>query len=190
MSEGSWDGRVPVIDEDEEPEQRVEGASSTEEGELSTLQEELADLRERSARTLADFENYRRRVERDRREDRRYGALRFAGDVVGVVDNLERALAAGGSVDDLKAGVEMTLRQLREVLERHDVRRVEAVGRPFDPNVHEAVTQLEDPTVTVATVAEELQPGYTLHDRLVRPAVVAVALPTGANGTDSAENED
>ncbi|HEX2164278.1 MAG TPA: nucleotide exchange factor GrpE [Thermoanaerobaculia bacterium] len=145
--------------------------------EVAALRREIADLRDRSMRTLADFDNYRKRSERERREALRYAASAPLGDLLEVVDNLQRALAAGGSADDLKTGVEMTLRQLEDVLGRHGIEGVHAVGRPFDPTVHEAVSRIEDPDAETATVVEELQRGYRLHERLLRPARVVVAVP-------------
>lgn len=147
------------------------------EPDVERLEREIEDLRDRSARTLADFDNYRKRAERERQEIRRYAFMEPLRDLLDVVDNLERAVAAPGSADDLKQGVEMTLRQLADVLRRHGVSRVEAEGRAFDPTVHEAVSRQESAEVEEPTVSAELQKGYTLHDRLVRPSRVVVAVP-------------
>ena len=144
---------------------------------VAELQSELADLRDRSIRTLADFENYRRRSEREREELRRYAQGDVLRDLLPVVDNLQRALAAGGTVDDLKLGVELTLRQLIELLRQRGVAEVPALGASFDPAVHEAVARVDDETVTAPTVIDELQRGYTLHGKLLRPALVRVAMP-------------
>lgn len=144
---------------------------------IDRMEREIADLRDRSARTLADFDNYRKRAERERQEIRRFALMEPLRDLLEVVDNLERAVAAAGSADDLKQGVEMTLRQLGEVLRRHGVSAVDAHGRPFDPTIHEAVSRQESVEVEEPTVAAELQKGYTLHDRLVRPSRVVVAVP-------------
>ena len=141
------------------------------------LEEELADLRDRSIRTLADFDNYRKRAERERAELRRFAAIEPMRDLLEVVDNLERAAAAGGSAKDLKQGVEMILRQLQETLRRHGVSSFESLGQPFDPGLHEAVSRQESPGASEPSVAEELQTGYRLHDRLLRPARVVVAVP-------------
>jgi molecular chaperone GrpE len=145
--------------------------------EISRLRREIADLRDRSVRTLADFDNFRKRSEREREEVRRYAASEPARDFVAVVDNLERALSAEGSAEDLKRGVEMIVRQVQEVLRRMGVREVAAAGAPFDPSLHEAVTREEDPGVAVPTVVSEMQRGYLIHDRLLRPAMVKVAVP-------------
>jgi molecular chaperone GrpE len=166
---------LEILDPDDDD--RPLAAARGEDEEVAILRREIADLRDRSVRTLADFDNYRKRSERERRDAVRYAAAAPLGDLLEVVDNLERALAAGGAADDLKLGVEMTLRQLEEVLRRHGVESVPASGVRFDPAHHEAVSRLEDPDVEAPTVVEELQRGYRLHDRLLRPARVVVAVP-------------
>ncbi|HEV7514781.1 MAG TPA: nucleotide exchange factor GrpE [Thermoanaerobaculia bacterium] len=144
---------------------------------VGKLRREIADLRDRSMRTLADFDNFRKRSERERQEAKRYALLEPLRDFLAVVDNLERALSAQGSAEDLKRGVEMTLRQFQEQLRRHGVKEVPAKGAAFDPALHEAVSRQEDPTVDRPTVVEELQRGYMMHERLLRPAMVKVAVP-------------
>jgi len=155
----------------------VPGEEATPDVAVAELQAELADLRDRSIRTLADFENYRRRAEREREELKRYAQGDVLRDLLPVVDNLRRALAAGGTVDDLKLGVELTLRQFTELLKQRGVVEVPALGETFDPALHEAVARVDDETVEAPTVIDELQRGYTLHGRLLRPALVRVAMP-------------
>ncbi|MES1211878.1 MAG: nucleotide exchange factor GrpE, partial [Acidobacteriota bacterium] len=147
-------------------------------GETAKLRREIADLRDRSMRTLADFDNFRKRSERERQEQRKYALLEPLRDFLEVIDNLGLALSAGGSAEDLKRGVEMIHRQMQDLLRRHGVKDVEALGQPFDPALHEAVAREEDPTVRKTTVTEELRRGYFLHDRLLRPAMVKVAVPS------------
>lgn len=161
----------------------VEGADTRRD--VERLERELADLRDRSIRTLADFDNYRKRAERERQEIRRYALMEPVRDLLEVVDNLERAVEAPGSAEDLKQGVDMILRQLGELLRRYGVAPVEAEGRAFDPALHDAVSRQESDEVSEPTVAQELQRGYRLHDRLVRPARVVVAVPA----EDKAEHE-
>lgn len=156
----------------------VERGGSDTSADVERLEREIADLRDRSIRTLADFDNYRKRAERERQEMRRYALLEPMRELVEVVDNLERAAAAAGSAEDLKQGVDMILRQLGEFLRRHGVVAIEAEGEVFDPAFHEAVSRQESGEVEEPTVAQELQKGYRLHERLVRPARVVVAVPT------------
>ncbi|QQR72081.1 MAG: nucleotide exchange factor GrpE [Holophagales bacterium] len=145
-------------------------------GELE-LRRELEDLRDRSLRAMADFDNFRKRAEREREELRRHALTGALGELLPVVDNLERAVSAQGSLEDLRLGVEMTLRQLQEILRRMGLREVAAVGQRFDPHVHEAVMREERPGLTEPTVTAELLRGYLLHDRVLRPAMVTVAVP-------------
>ena len=160
----------------------VELSGSTEE---DALRAEIEELRDRSIRTLADFENYRKRAERERADQVKYGVGEILQDLLPIVDNLERALEAGGSVEDLKTGLELIVRQTQDLLRQRGVEAVEAVGRPFDPTVHEAVMREEDPEVTEPTVTAELQRGYVLHDRLLRPAMVRVAMAAEPEEVDS-----
>jgi molecular chaperone GrpE len=150
--------------------------------EVEKLRREIADLRDRSMRTLADFDNFRKRAERERQEIRRYAAAEPVQEFLGVMDNLGLALAASGSADDLKRGVEMIHRQMQDLLRRLDVTEVPALGEKFDPAVHEAVSSEESPEVQAPTVVGEMRRGYKLHDRLLRPSMVRVAVPPEARG--------
>lgn len=170
-------------------EDREEGLNRQRE-EIDRLERELADLRDRSMRTLADFDNYRKRAERERQELRRYALLEPLRDVLEVVDNLERAASAGGSAEDLKQGVEMIVRQLQDFLRRHGVSTIESRGEVFDPAVHEAVSRRESEAVSEPMVDEEYQRGYRLHDRLLRPARVVVAVPPEEEPAAARETED
>ncbi len=180
---------LAAVEAREAAEAREEGqgdaAGSQADEEVATLQSELADLRDRSIRTLADFENYRRRSEREREDLRRFAVADSLRDMLPVVDNLERALAAGGTVEDLKLGVELTLRQFKDLLRQRGIEEVRAVGEPFDPALHEAVAREETPDVAVPTVTSELQRGYTIHGRLLRPALVKVAMPVEAESSQT-----
>ena len=162
-------------------EQGNTGMTSEEEAdeeEVAMLRREIADLRDRSMRTLADFDNFRKRSERERQETRKYALLEPLRDFLEIVDNLGLALSAAGSADDLKRGVEMIHRQMQELLRRLGVQEIEALNQPFDPALHEAVQREEDPTVKTPTVVGELRRGYRLHDRLLRPTMVKVAVPS------------
>ena len=146
--------------------------------EVAKLRREIADLRDRSMRTLADFDNFRKRSERERQDSRRYALMEPLPGFLEIMDNLGLALSASGSADDLKKGVEMIHRQMQELLRRLGVKELEALNQPFDPAIHEAVAREEDPTVKRPTVTGELRRGYMLHDRLLRPAMVKVTVPT------------
>lgn len=158
-------------------------AAAPEEGEPTA---ELAELKNRHLRLLADFDNYRKRSDREREELSRFALAEPVRDLLPVVDNLSRALAASGQLEDLRRGVEMTARQLTEVLKRWGVEEVPAVGHPFDPRMHEAVTRVESDDVDEPTVVEEFQRGFLLRGRLLRPAMVRVAVAREAEGPGAA----
>jgi molecular chaperone GrpE len=141
------------------------------------LRQEATDLRDRLTRTLADFDNFRKRAERDRQEQKRYALFDPLREFLTVTDNLDLALSAQGPAEDLKRGVEMIHRQMQELLRRFGVEEVPAIGQPFDPTLHEAVAREESAEAKTATVVAELRKGYKLHDRLRRPAMVKVAVP-------------
>jgi molecular chaperone GrpE len=149
---------------------------------------ELAELRDRHLRLLADFDNFRKRAERELEERTRYVLAEPIRELLPVLDNLERALAAQGAEGDLLRGVEMIARQFLDVLRRFGVEPIPAVGSRFDPRRHEAVMSVDSPGVTEPTVIGELQRGYVLRDRLLRPALVKVAVPE-AGAAKPAEGE-
>lgn len=166
------------------------GAVETENS--GSLHEEIKELRDRSIRTLADFDNFRKRVDRERDEQRRYAGMEIFRELLSVFDNLERAFEAEGSADELREGVELILRQLAELLKRHGVERVPSDGERFDPTLHEAVARHDSGDVTEPTIVKELQSGYWLRDRLLRPSLVEVAVPNepAAERDDSTESEN
>jgi molecular chaperone GrpE len=153
--------------------------------EVARLRQEVAELRDRSTRTLADFDNFRKRSERERQEQRKFAVLEPLREMLAVADNLDLALSAQGSAEDLKRGVEMIHRQMGELLRRFGAVEVPAVGQPFDPTLHEAVSREESREVKTPTVVAELRRGYKLHDRLLRPSMVRVAVPAEAAAASS-----
>lgn len=164
---------------------RGAGSDSGSADELAKLRQEVAELRDRSMRTLADFDNYRKRAERERQDLKRYALLEPIREFLTVADNLDLALSAQGSAEDLKRGVEMIHRQMSELLRRFGAVEVPAVGQPFDPTLHEAVSREESRDVKVPTVTAELRRGYKMYDRLVRPAMVKVTVPAEAAAASS-----
>lgn len=146
--------------------------------ELQAALEESAANHDRYLRVQAELENYRRRTQKERDEDRKFAPLPVIRDLLPVLDNLQRAIDAANqanSVADLKAGVEMVLQQSLGILKKFQVTPIEAVGQPFDPNIHEAVSQMPSSDYPPMTVIIEVERGYTLHDRVVRPAKVIVS---------------
>ncbi len=155
-------------------------SASADAARAAALEVDLADARDRLLRAAAEMENLRRRTEREMADARQYAVTTFARDVLPVVDNLRRALDSAGHLAEGKAttfveGVEMTERELLRVLEKNGVRRIDAVGQKFDPHRHQAMLEVETTAVPPGTVAEVAQPGYAIGDRILRPALVAVA---------------
>jgi molecular chaperone GrpE len=150
------------------------------EAELKGLKKELDDLKEAHLRRLADMENLRKRFEREKTEFQQYALNSLMLELLDIGDNFERALQSAGSETDGKTfrdGVELIFRMFQSLLTRQGVRPIVLESRVFDPNFHHAMTVEESDQVTEPTVAEELQKGYMLHDRLLRPALVKVLVP-------------
>jgi molecular chaperone GrpE len=145
---------------------------------VAVAQQEVAALRDQMLRLAADFDNYRKRAMREQQEVREYGNTNLLNDVLPVLDNLERALAhAEGDNQPLVQGVRLVVKQFVDVLTRYGVTGFPSVGVPFDPERHEAVAQLPTADQAPGTILEELQRGYMLRERLLRPSRVVVAAP-------------
>ena len=164
----------------------------------TSLDRELADMKDRLLRTLADMENMRKRTEREVADARVYGISNFARDILGVADNMHRAMQALD--DELRAkadeatkalleGVELTERELMNVLEKHGVKRIEPLNQKFDPNRHQAMFEIEDASVPSGTVVQVMQAGYLIGERVLRPALVAVS-KGGAKAQPAASAND
>jgi molecular chaperone GrpE len=145
---------------------------------LDQVQAELKKAQEDVLRQQAEFENFRKRKQREMEEERRYAILPFARDLLPVVDNLERALEASAKANDataLQEGVKMVSVQLMAVLAQHQCVRIPGVGSQFDPNFHQAIAQEASAEHAAGTVSREAQVGYKLYDRVIRPAQVFVS---------------
>ena len=166
---------------------------------IAELEEELAAQKESALRALAEAENMRKRAEKQVQDASRYGAAGFARDILVVADNLERALAAvpddadgGELLANLREGVQMTLRDLESKLENHAVRKLAPEpGEKFDHNLHQAMFEAETDEHPAGAIAQVVQHGYMLHDRLLRAAMVGVAKAPSSGADDrNAENDD
>jgi molecular chaperone GrpE len=165
------------------PEDPAPETSSPEE-KIAKLETELTEARDKLLRALAEGENQRRRFLREREESLRFATSNFAKELLSVADNLGRAISSETAISaDLAAkgvieGVSATERELWAIFERHGVKRVEpALGDPFDPHLHQAMYEIETGDYPPGAIAQLLQPGYVMHDRLLRPALVGVAKP-------------
>lgn len=165
----------------------ADGAASSqgmpEPSEAERLAAEVADLKDRLLRSLAETENVRRRAEREVKDAGAYAISKFARDMLSVVDNMRSALstapaearAEGSAAYAVLQGVELTERSLIQALERHGVKEIQALGAKFDPNLHQAMVEIPHPSAAPGTVADVMQQGFTIGERVLRPALVAVA---------------
>lgn len=180
---------------DSEPAARDTAATPTPDERIAALETEKTEARDRMLRIAAEFENWKKRSRREQQECEIKGKEAVLKDMFEVLDNLERATAAWGENTDSKGvqqGVQLVLRLFQSKLERHDVRPIEAKGQPFDPRMHDAISQVPTTDVSPGVVISELQKGYRMGDRLLRPATVIVAIapplspaaPDGAGAID------
>jgi molecular chaperone GrpE len=175
--------KEPETPETETPTEAAATAEPSDAEKIAKLEADLAEARDRMLRALAETENVRRRLEREREDTARYAISRFAGDLLSVADNLRRALDAvpAGAIEKdeflakLVDGVGATERNLLNVLDKNGVKKLDPAGQKFDPNFHEVLFELDAPDKPVGTVVQVLEPGYTIGDRLLRPARVAAS---------------
>jgi molecular chaperone GrpE len=172
----------PSVDAGPEP----EPASGTEQRTIDPTDyvQVAAEYKDKLLRLLAEMENLRRRTDREIADARTYGISNFARDILAVADNMDRALGAldadlrekaDAGTKALLDGVELTERELLKVLEKHGVKKFEPLGEKFDPNLHQAMYEVPDPSRPAGTVAHVVQPGYMIGERILRPALVGVA---------------
>jgi len=146
------------------------------------LRDEIEQLRDEKLRLLADMENLRKRSDRDRMDSIRYGNINFARDILSLGDNLSRALDAipkdaekTETITNLINGLRMVQREFTSILEKHGIKKIEALNQRFDHNFHQAMMEIESEEVEEGIVIQEIQSGYNMHDRLLRPSMVSVA---------------
>lgn len=162
----------------------TDAGADLQEDRIRQLEEEVQDSKDRYLRTLAEMENMRRRQERERQDLLKYASEKLLQDLLPVLDSFEKATAAS-SADANNAiveGIRMVHKQLTHVLENNGLKAVDAVGKTFDPNVHQAIQRIESDMVEKETVKDEFQRGYTLNGRLVRPSMVSVLVPKSGPG--------
>ena len=148
---------------------------------LDEYETKLVEMREIMLRERAELDNQRKRLRRDLEQARRFANEKLLADLLPVLDNLERGLAVDRSdVAGLRSGVELTMRELARVIDSHGLKVVDPVGQPFDPERHQAMSMVPSAEHAPGTVVAVMQKGYVLNDRLLRPALVAVAKATGA----------
>ena len=164
-------------DEDVESEEE-----DTKETEVDILKEEIKTLKEEKIRVLAEMENLRKRFEREKIDSIKYGSVNFARDVLSPGDNLERALSVineeeeqSQSIKNLIEGLLMVKKELSTALEKNGITKIDSLDKKFDPNLHQAMMEIENDDLDEGVVVQEIQTGYMMHDRLLRPAMVGVS---------------
>jgi molecular chaperone GrpE len=165
--------------EEQEPEQEQLIQEPSPETRIEELEQQVADAKDQALRAVADAQNQRRRAEKDVESAHKYALEKFAGELLAVVDNLDRALQAADldheAVKPLAEGVELTHKSLIDVLNKFKVVQIDPVGEPFDPQLHQAMAMIESPDAEPNTVIDVMQKGYELNGRLIRPAMVVVS---------------
>lgn len=169
----------------------LEARARSLEAEIATLREELSATNDKYLRKLADDVNFRKRMAREKEESQRYAVATLLGDIIPILDDFDRAIASAEVAKDyaiLHDGVALIRRQFGQVLEtKYGLVRLEAVGKAFDPNRHEAVAVEQGDGSEEPMVSEEFLPGYALHDRVLRTAKVRVRMPAARNETASSD---
>ena len=193
-AEQAEDAETEAGEAENEPTPDVGDESEEPVSELDALHAEVTTLKDQLLRALADNENTRKRAERDREDATKFAVSNFARDMVGIADDLSRALdslpedqtSQDGPLKTLVDGVEITRRNLGAAFNRQHISRIDPEGEKFDHNLHEAMFEVETPDKEPGTVVQVIQHGYKIHDRLLRPARVGVAKkPTPPAGIDT-----
>ncbi len=182
---------MPVDDDAKTADPHADGPADpiAPDDDVAALKAEVDRFRDLYLRERAEMENYKKRVQRDHADSLRYATTHLTRDLANVLDNLERAVAhaeGGGNGQSLVEGVRLVLRDALDALGKHGITRIEATGEVFDPNRHEAIASVHDPASEPNRVVQQFQPGYALHDRVVRPAKVSVSAkpPVESPSTD------
>ena len=173
-----------------------DATEDTEPSEEESLKEEIRILKEEKIRVLAEMENLRKRFDREKIDSIKYGSVNFARDILSPGDNLERALSAinnkeehSQSIKNLIDGLMMVKKELSTALEKHGITKIESLNKKFDPNLHQAMMEIENNDLEEGLVVQEIQAGYMMHDRLLRPAMVGVSKKINKEAETDADKE-
>ena len=183
-----------ISENHEENEETIE--EDTEETAEDKLKEEVKTLKEEKIRVLAEMENLRKRFDREKVDSIKYGSVNFARDILSPGDNLERALSSINKEDDypqsiknLIEGLLMVKKELSTALEKNGITKIDTLNKKFDPNLHQAMMEIENDNLDEGVVVQEIQTGYMMHDRLLRPAMVGVSKKSKQERTSDTEKE-
>ena len=178
----SKDDKLDEVHSENNEEDADSEEEDTKETEEDILKEEIKTLKEEKIRVLAEMENLRKRFEREKIDSIKYGSVNFARDILSPGDNLERALSAINeeeehpqSIKNLIEGLLMVKKELSTALEKNGIKKIDTLNKKFDPNLHQAMMEIENNDLDEGVVVQEIQTGYMMHDRLLRPAMVGVS---------------
>ena len=199
-SENNESETVNEIEEENIPENHEENEETIEENTEETpedkLKEEVKTLKEEKIRVLAEMENLRKRFDREKVDSIKYGSVNFARDILSPGDNLERALSSINKEDDypqsiknLIEGLLMVKKELSTALEKNGITKIDTLNKKFDPNLHQAMMEIENDNLDEGVVVQEIQIGYMMHDRLLRPAMVGVSKKSKQERASDTEKE-
>lgn len=184
----NMDTGARMNDADQSDEARLASDSAAASAEVSKLAADLADLRQTLMRRQADFDNYRKRIEKERADDSKRSTARVVESLIPVIDGFEHALAAHreAEYENYRKGFELIYKQLLDNVTRLGVERVDPLGRLFDPHLHQAMDRTETANHEDGTILQVFQPGYVFHGRVLRPAMVRVAVHPGGASKEAA----
>ncbi|MBY0461997.1 MAG: nucleotide exchange factor GrpE [Alphaproteobacteria bacterium] len=185
-----------VLTEEKQVQSSFVEAPETPEAKLLEMEKQLAEMKDNWLRALAEGENLRRRAQREKEDALKYGAVNFGREMVSIVDNLQRALESCPVTEDMApniksliSGVEMTAKEMLSVFQKHGIKKISPLGEKFDPNYHQAMFEVEHNEHPVGHVAQVLQDGYIMHDRLLRAAMVGVVKASSAPKVSSSADD-
>jgi len=195
-TDDSKEDNTDVTDSENNEENVESEEEDTKETEEDILREEIKTLKEEKIRVLAEMENLRKRFEREKIDSIKYGSVNFARDILSPGDNLERALSAINekeehpqSIKNLIEGLLMVKKELSTALKKHGITKIDSLNKKFNPNLHQAMMEIENNDLDEGIVVQEIQTGYMMHDRLLRPAMVGVSKKSQNDAEEEPEEE-
>ena len=186
-----------VTENQETTETDVDENSDTNEDEIQKLKQEIESLKDQRLRAVAELENFRKRAEKDQSDALKYGIANFAKEIINIGDNIERAkssiseeVRSNESIKSVVDGLDLIAQSTMATFEKIGIKKIESINQKFDHNLHQAMMEIEKIDCEPGTIVQELIPGYTLHDRLLRPAMVGVSKKSQENQDDKAIKEE
>ena len=186
-----------VTEKQETTETVLEENSDTNEDEIEKLKEEIESLKDQRLRAVAELENFRKRAEKDQSDALKYGIANFAKEIINIGDNIERAkssiseeVRSNESIKSVVDGLDLIAQSTMATFEKIGIKKIESINQKFDHNLHQAMMEIEKNDCEPGTIVQELIPGYTLHDRLLRPAMVGVSKKSQENQDDKDIKEE